>query len=60
MKKDATIITTLCLVSITMLSGIVLASSKAMADDSAVSTAFLTAATFLSTFYISGVHKIVF
>ena len=42
MKKDATIITTLSLVSITILSGIVLASSKVSADDSAVDTTTIT------------------
>ena len=42
MKKDANIITTLSLVSITILSGIVLASSKVSADDSTVDTTTIT------------------
>ena len=42
MKKNATIITTLSLVGITILSGIVLASSKVSADDSAVDTTTIT------------------
>ena len=42
MKKDANIITTLSLVSITILFGIVLASSKVSADDSAVDTTTIT------------------
>ena len=42
MKKDATTITTLSLVGITILSGIILASSKVSADDSAVDTTTIT------------------
>ena len=42
MKKDANIITVLSLVSVTILSGIVLASSKVSADDSAVDTTTIT------------------
>ena len=42
MKKDASIITTISLVGITILSGIVLASNKVSADDSAVDTTTIT------------------